>query len=136
MVRGLAWLCLVAAAAGKSVSKSGLQVEVTKAAQCKDSQKAESGDKVTVHYGGFLQDGENNKPRLILLQAHSDVTYWTLLDPSAAAVSLLWSRSSRVWCLFSCFPINFFLLSFFIWCHFSFLHNYLLPATRCPPHLV
>ena len=59
MVLGLAWLCLVAAAAGKSVSKSGLQVEVTKAAQCKDSQKAESGDKVTVHYGGFLQDGEN-----------------------------------------------------------------------------
>ena len=79
MVRGLAWLCLVAAAAGKSVSKSGLQVEVTKAAQCKDSQKAESGDKVTVHYGGFLQDGENNKPKLILLQTHSGVTYqhWT-----------------------------------------------------------
>jgi len=57
-VLGLAWLCLVAVAAGKSVSKSGLQVEVTKAAQCKDSQKAESGDKVTVHYGGFLQDGK------------------------------------------------------------------------------
>ena len=42
----------------KSVSKSGLQVEVTKEVKCKDTHKAENGDKVTVHYGGFLQDGK------------------------------------------------------------------------------
>ena len=42
----------------KSVSKSGLQVEVTREVQCKDNQKAQNGDKVTVHYGGFLQDGK------------------------------------------------------------------------------
>jgi len=43
---------------GKSVGKGELQVEVTKEARCKDSSKAEEGDKVTVHYGGFLQDGK------------------------------------------------------------------------------
>ena len=42
----------------KSLSKSGLQVEVTKLVKCKESQKAQNGDKVTVHYGGFLQDGK------------------------------------------------------------------------------
>merc|ERR1719295_267535 len=42
----------------KSVSKSGLQVEVTKEVKCKDTHKAVNGDKVTVHYGGFLQDGK------------------------------------------------------------------------------
>merc|ERR1712113_2242 len=42
----------------KSVSKSGLQVEVTKEVKCKENQKAHEGDKVTVHYGGFLQDGK------------------------------------------------------------------------------
>ena len=44
--------------AAKSVTKSGLQVEVTKEIRCKENQKAENGDKVTVHYGGFLQDGK------------------------------------------------------------------------------
>lgn len=43
---------------GKSVGKGELQVEVTKEARCKASSKAEEGDKVTVHYGGFLQDGK------------------------------------------------------------------------------
>merc|ERR1719367_1047667 len=42
----------------KSVSKSGLQVEVTKEVKCKETHKAVNGDKVTVHYGGFLQDGK------------------------------------------------------------------------------
>ena len=41
----------------KSVSKGNLQVEVTKEVKCKENQKAHEGDKVTVHYGGFLQDG-------------------------------------------------------------------------------
>ncbi len=26
--------------------------------KCADTRKARHGDKVTVHYGGFLQDGE------------------------------------------------------------------------------
>jgi len=42
----------------KTITKSGLQVEVTKEVRCKENQKAEDGDKVTVHYGGFLQDGK------------------------------------------------------------------------------
>jgi len=50
IVAGLAW--------AKSVTKSGLQVEVTKEGKCKETHKAENGDKVTVHYGGFLQDGK------------------------------------------------------------------------------
>ena len=44
----------------KTLGKTGLQVEVTKKVSCKPSQKAQNGDKVTVHYGGFLQDGESN----------------------------------------------------------------------------
>jgi len=43
---------------GRSAGKGALQVEVTKEVSCKDSNKAEEGDKVTVHYGGFLQDGK------------------------------------------------------------------------------
>eukprot|EP00092_Neocalanus_flemingeri_P002303 GFUD01002460.1.p1 GENE.GFUD01002460.1~~GFUD01002460.1.p1 ORF type:complete len:414 (+),score=153.83 GFUD01002460.1:277-1518(+) len=42
----------------KSVGKGALQVEVTKEVKCKENQKAQEGDKVTVHYGGFLQDGK------------------------------------------------------------------------------
>ena len=34
------------------------KVEVTLEADCKETQQARKGDKVTVHYGGFLQDGE------------------------------------------------------------------------------
>lgn len=33
-------------------------MEVTKEEKCKENQKAQEGDKVTVHYGGFLQDGK------------------------------------------------------------------------------
>ena len=43
----------------KSVGKGALQVEVTKEVQCKANKQAQEGDKVTVHYGGFLQDGNH-----------------------------------------------------------------------------
>ena len=51
----LSWAAVVTC---RSVGESGLQVEVTRSASCQDSQKAQNGDKVTVHYGGFLQDGK------------------------------------------------------------------------------
>jgi len=44
---------------GKSVQdKSELQVDVTRAIHCHESRQARDGDKVTVHYGGFLKDGK------------------------------------------------------------------------------
>ena len=36
-------------------------MEVTLEADCKETQQAKKGDKVTVHYGGFLQDGKSLK---------------------------------------------------------------------------
>ena len=51
----LTWAAVVTC---RSVGESGLQVEVTRVASCQDRQKAQNGDKVTVHYGGFLQDGK------------------------------------------------------------------------------
>jgi len=38
--------------------KSGLQVNTTLAKNCSKIRQAREGDKVTVHYGGFLQDGK------------------------------------------------------------------------------
>ena len=58
MLRAVMLAVVVAGLGAKSVTKTGLQVEVTKQAGCKDTRKAADGDKVTVHYGGFLQDGE------------------------------------------------------------------------------
>jgi len=59
MVSVLAMLaCVVGATMAKSVGKGALQVEVTKEVQCKANKQAQEGDKVTVHYGGFLQDGK------------------------------------------------------------------------------
>merc|ERR1719225_896981 len=51
-------LSYVAVVTSRSVSNSGLQVEVTRQVTCRENQKARKGDKVTVHYGGFLQDGK------------------------------------------------------------------------------
>merc|ERR1719293_420248 len=51
-------LQLLGTVLSKSVSKGNLQVDVTKEVNCKENQKAQLGDKVTVHYGGFLQDGK------------------------------------------------------------------------------
>ena len=57
LVLAVAWLASVGAKATVG-GKDGLQVEVTLEARCKENQKAEKEDKVTVHYGGFLKDGE------------------------------------------------------------------------------
>ena len=56
---------------GKFVPSPDLtKVEVTLEADCKETQKARKGDKVTVHYGGFLQDGENLYVRNQLLASY------------------------------------------------------------------
>ena len=54
-------LSLFSLALGMPQSGGGqppLQVDVTKASNCADRLKAGEGDRVTVHYGGFLQDGK------------------------------------------------------------------------------
>ena len=38
-------------------SASIFKVDITKTVSCAESAKAGEGDKVTVHYGGFLMDG-------------------------------------------------------------------------------
>lgn len=38
--------------------KEDLQVDVTRETRCHESRQARVGDKVTVHYGGFLKDGK------------------------------------------------------------------------------
>ena len=50
--------CVLGTSLCKSVGKGALQVEVTREVKCKTSKQAQEGDKVTVHYGGFLQDGK------------------------------------------------------------------------------
>ena len=60
-------ICSLTTARSKSVSKSGLQVEVTKEVKCKETHKAVNGDKVTVHYGGFLQDGKIRSLRFVIV---------------------------------------------------------------------
>ena len=50
--------CVLGTSLCKSVGKGALQVEVTREVKCKTNKQAQEGDKVTVHYGGFLQDGK------------------------------------------------------------------------------
>lgn len=53
------FLTIIVIVHGKSVQdKSELQVDVTRAIHCHESRQARDGDKVTVHYGGFLKDGK------------------------------------------------------------------------------
>ena len=67
----IAFFTLICGVENKSVSKSGLQIEVTKEVKCKSSHKAQNGDKVTVHYGGFLQDGKlKNVIKFAFLSSH------------------------------------------------------------------
>ncbi len=35
-----------------------LKVDVTKSVPCSEEDKAAPGDKITVHYGGFLKNGD------------------------------------------------------------------------------
>ena len=51
--------CVLGTSLCKSVRKGALQVEVTREVKCKANKQAQEGDKVTVHYGGFLQDGNH-----------------------------------------------------------------------------
>ncbi|QQP41659.1 Peptidylprolyl isomerase [Caligus rogercresseyi] len=54
------WLisaCLLLLISGAFPHSPRLQVDVTREMNCADSRKAREGDKVTVHYGGFLRDG-------------------------------------------------------------------------------
>jgi len=57
-VKTVIFCCFLGTSLCKSVGKGALQVEVTKEVKCKETRKAQEGDKVTVHYGGFLQDGK------------------------------------------------------------------------------
>merc|ERR1712129_496234 len=50
--------CVMGTSLSKFVGKGALQVEVTREVKCKTNKQAQEGDKVTVHYGGFLQDGK------------------------------------------------------------------------------
>ena len=61
---------------GKIVPSHDLtKVEVTLEADCKETQQAKKGDKVTVHYGGFLQDGETKPPSSKCAMFHSSICH-------------------------------------------------------------
>merc|ERR1711997_1120837 len=55
---GVSLVLVGVAAVALGASVPSLQVEVTKEGACREGEKAKAGDKVTVHYGGFLQDGK------------------------------------------------------------------------------
>ena len=71
-------------------------MEVTLEADCKETQQAKKGDKVTVHYGGFLQDGKSLKlaVQLTFCPANSLATLFLKLT----AVTLLKPDEDCIMC--------------------------------------
>lgn len=58
ILRNLISTALISTVIRAQNEEPSLQVDITKAVTCPESEKAAEGDQVTVHYGGFLMDGK------------------------------------------------------------------------------